>query len=619
MKKKFLTFLFAICLIIPCAFMLSACGKEPDKEPVSVTVEFTMSTVNGLSPEVWDIDESTHTYKTTHMNAFVWHKYMFEVTATTATGDSTQLQEVTENNPMGYKIDTNMPETDGLLPVGTYTYRLYCEEFDNGEYKAEACESETYTIIVEKEPIELKGYEWEYDTSDNTYIGDSISVRLNLQTYWQDSYIDMESAGITNFRYIEEEPYTLSATDVGKYTAKIEYDADTANFDYGDKLPEKTFEWEIKKADPKDWIGGNLFGYSEPVQLDYIGQEFEMYVATNELDFNPAGITITGFEGDYKVSKPGKYTCKPIFSQTDTKNFEILNADDFVIEWEVLPIVINPENLLWNYNEYTDFTYDPNQVEPYNVALDGSAYEGCYFDYEIDLSNNITNSAKDAGIYTAKAILKFEEGYEDYYVLEEELQPCVWEIKKQTLYLDSIQWWITQDGIALNEVNNYIIYNGNVTEAILPTEMSYPFEIVRYETYDKNQQLITKDIVEPGTYTTKVIITYDENNYVINDETPLTYEWEIKKDEYGECLFWYYVQMDSSNNTLTTTRFETPETLVLSEAGNYFLIGFTTHSGEPYEELNIQLSIDDGNTYVDELTITETGTYTIKIKITGQD
>ena len=36
MKKKFLTFLFAICLILPCAFMLTACGKNPPDEPISL-------------------------------------------------------------------------------------------------------------------------------------------------------------------------------------------------------------------------------------------------------------------------------------------------------------------------------------------------------------------------------------------------------------------------------------------------------------------------------------------------------------------------------------------------------------------------------------------------------
>ena len=30
MKKKFLSFVLAICLILPCAFALSACGKNPE-------------------------------------------------------------------------------------------------------------------------------------------------------------------------------------------------------------------------------------------------------------------------------------------------------------------------------------------------------------------------------------------------------------------------------------------------------------------------------------------------------------------------------------------------------------------------------------------------------------
>lgn len=33
MKKKFLTFLFAVCLMLPCAFILTACGNTPDDPP----------------------------------------------------------------------------------------------------------------------------------------------------------------------------------------------------------------------------------------------------------------------------------------------------------------------------------------------------------------------------------------------------------------------------------------------------------------------------------------------------------------------------------------------------------------------------------------------------------
>lgn len=59
MKKKFLSFIFAICLIIPCMFALSACGKDDDKltkaqylamlESVSTAFE---SYIENAEPEV---------------------------------------------------------------------------------------------------------------------------------------------------------------------------------------------------------------------------------------------------------------------------------------------------------------------------------------------------------------------------------------------------------------------------------------------------------------------------------------------------------------------------------------------------------------------------------------
>ena len=169
---------------------------------------------------------------------------------------------------------------------------------------------------------------------------------------------------------------------------------------------------------------------------------------------------------------------------------------------------------------------------------------------------------------------------------------------------------------------NYITYNEKPINAILSTQHTeYPFEIVKYETFDENQQLLTGDIVEPGKYTTTATITYDENNIEI-DLSKLTYKWSIDKEsytKYGEFLFWYVMQYDSDDKIVTSEQEKAPETLTFSANGNYFLIGFTTYVGEPYSQLNIELSIDDGNTYVEELKITEAGTYTIKVRVTGQD
>ena len=41
MKKKLLSFVLAICLILPCAFALSACGKNPESGgPVCLGAKF---------------------------------------------------------------------------------------------------------------------------------------------------------------------------------------------------------------------------------------------------------------------------------------------------------------------------------------------------------------------------------------------------------------------------------------------------------------------------------------------------------------------------------------------------------------------------------------------------
>ena len=168
MKKKILMFLMATCFMIPCAFLLSACGGNGDKKPseenaMPVTISF------GLSPnwqfgEDWTIDSSTNTYTTTYGSCY-WDEYMFNVVATTAEGNTKTMYEATESNPMGYKVDTNLPaegtyNSNRGIPAGTYTYRLYIEDFNNGYYKAEACSSPTYTIVVNKKVVDCSDVKW---------------------------------------------------------------------------------------------------------------------------------------------------------------------------------------------------------------------------------------------------------------------------------------------------------------------------------------------------------------------------------------------------------------------------------------------------------------------------
>ena len=73
MKKKILTFMLSLCFILPCAFLFSACGKEPDKEAVSVTIDFSFNQdhyATFTESEYWEVDETTNTFTTTYMYGF---------------------------------------------------------------------------------------------------------------------------------------------------------------------------------------------------------------------------------------------------------------------------------------------------------------------------------------------------------------------------------------------------------------------------------------------------------------------------------------------------------------------------------------------------------------------
>lgn len=49
MKKKILSLIFAICLILPCAFIFSACDDKPEPIMHTVTFVYDNGTENNIS------------------------------------------------------------------------------------------------------------------------------------------------------------------------------------------------------------------------------------------------------------------------------------------------------------------------------------------------------------------------------------------------------------------------------------------------------------------------------------------------------------------------------------------------------------------------------------------
>ncbi len=565
MKKKFLTFLLAICFILPCGIALTACGQDPDEpspeNAVSVTIDFAMDDDYNFG-EYWDIEESTHTYKTTYLNSFEWDTYMFDVVATTANGDSKQLQEVTESNPMGFKVDTNMPDTDGHIPVGTYTYRLYCEDFNNGYYKADACSSEIYTIIVEKETIRLENNEWVYNTNPHTYNGSPISVGFQggMQAYWGESSVMLEDVGITNFRMVEDDNYTCEAINAGNYTAKVEYEADTINFNYIGELPEKTFNWTIEKANIMNWLDMNSLWSTG----DYEYQEWQTWTVEfleGNLDEN-LPLTFQGLGGTYSAKEPGTYTCWPIFEQTDTRNYTLVSdyAEQLKHTWKISKgkITLDEYSVYMN-NGYLEYTGEPITITPFTTE-----------NLIIDHCDNTTQTIP--GDYTVRVYLKVADPTH-YEISGKDYVDIPWRIAPKIIYVGAPNqgfWHYNETNGIYNEPQNMsefysapehiqatVVFDG-FDAGVLPKNVGtydYTITCVADEYYrisdpqdPNNEGLTTLTItgfveIEPGYATEEITITWSYND---GEKCALDAEQDWNKSFYLGTTFSIMAEFDES-------------------------------------------------------------------------
>ncbi|MBQ4078007.1 hypothetical protein IJD15_02365 [bacterium] len=619
MKKKILTFIFALSLIIPCGIMLTACGKDPNEpspnNAVSVTIDFILDEDFQFGDQ-WSVDEATNTYTTTYLNGFVWgSSYMFEVVATTENGDTRHLYEVTEQNTAGYKVETNMPDTNGRLPVGTYTYKLYCESFNNGIYKTEACESETYTIIIEKEPIELEGG-WQYN-GGNSYHGDYISVDLNLMARWQNSQISLEDVGITNLSYVDEAPYTRRQKNVGDYTAKVEYEADTANFNYiGDGLPEKEFEWSIEKGNVQSLMGLIWNSYqNDTFEFEYGTQVTPIY-SLEELSQNLDDqniITLTGLKvngvlvDSYPLtfSNVGTYTVTPVIVQNDTENYEVVDYEsaEYSRTWTITKKKFNASDFTWSSDNIQPYTGWPQTVR-FNYP--DSAAECLNIQPVIDIDNNITNEATNAGTYTAKITYTCPENYEIIGTIPVEY---VWTIPKAELTFENASWHF--DFSEKTQIPYHQSYS------LRPQVRSVGFPVT-YTHYDSQRQEVSVGYLECGTYKTVATVDYDTNNYYLEDTSKLEFEWSVVKGDY--VINWadwkYYSDINTNEITIEGNNI----TLQTLSSGKYhiYLDLMTT----PF--FSFKYSFDGGQTFVEQgiapnVDAAVAGNYTITIVIEELD
>ena len=219
MKKKIFMFVMAFTIILPAAFLLSACGDKKDPPKVTET---------GISVYI-DEAEVNEQFNTIDV------RY----------GDYTDISELINDKlkvVVNYsnKTSNNLPYGEGGFAISGLPQNLNANEEGYNLTLSYKNFSQDLVLVIRKASIDISNISWNYSSSEPfTYDGKEKTVAvINLPD------------GVTIKNYTG----TTSATNAGTYTAGVELEFDSANY-YLSGEPQE-LEWKIEKA--QNTISGTL-------------------------------------------------------------------------------------------------------------------------------------------------------------------------------------------------------------------------------------------------------------------------------------------------------------------------------------------------------------------------
>ena len=183
----------------------------------------------------------------------------------------------------------------------------------------------------------------------------------------------------------------------------------------------------------------------------------------------------------------------------------------------------------------------------------------------------------NAGSYLAEAVLKYRD--KDNY--EEPVMPeCRWRIEKRVIDVSAVRWDYDESSL--------MVYDGKPKTVRL---IGVPKEIeVIY---------IDNSKINAGTYTARARLSYDSNNYEV-DEIP-DLRWTVEKASYNtDSVRWTYdkpFEFDGKSKTISLTGL--PSSIDVryrdnkaSNIGTYTAKAYLTYDNENYLEPEVDTTID---------------------------
>lgn len=589
MKKKIFMFVMAFAIILPAAFLLSACGEknnQPEVTETGISVYIDGAEVNENFNTI-DInygDDYTDISEMINSKLSVVVNYSDETTNSLIYGDGgyaiSGLPQNLNANEQGYNLTLTYKNFNKELilvihkanidftNVGWNYYEPYT--YDGKERTVELINiPDNVEVTYENNKATKAGTynatatinfdETNYNIINNdTFIINNDTLVLTQQWTINKAQIDMWGV---RWDYSATQPYTYDGnerevklinlpegisvnyennakTNAGTYNAIVTLIYDTNNYELSNVNFNETIEWTINKqqVNKPNKLSSRLF---------YSGQE-QTGVNYNAQDKD----VLFTVSGNATATNAGEYSAT--FALIDTNNYEWNDesTNNVVIKWEIEKVPLYFSGTSWDYNSYEPFIYDGEEKTVSIINLP----EG------VTIKNYTgTTSATNAGTYTAGV----EFNYDDVnYYLSGEPQELEWKIEK-----------------AQNTISGELAFEGITYGETLgePSGVTALYGEITYKYYDSEKQEIEKPI-NVGTYYVKGFSVGDNN-------------WIAQETEYKQ----FYI----SRNYISD-----PE--LVRNSFIYTGSAFTPELVEEIDESIVEMSGDLSGTDIGNYTITFT-------------
>ena len=278
---------------------------------------------------------------------------------------------------------------------------------------------------------------------------------------------------------------------------------------------------------------------SEPVKLHINKANIDMssvrWVEQDDMVYNgePKRVWVEGLpegmEATYSgnmATEAGTYTASFSFD-IDRENFNVppVVKDH---QWTIKKATYDMSNVRWNYSGAFGYTGEEHKVELMGLP------EGVTASYE-------GNTASDAGVYTAKAVLSYDTVN---YEKPSDVTPCTWEIRKLAVDPSKLEWSSYED----------YVYDGS-PKSVRITNLPEGIDVE----YSGAQETAA------GKYLARARLL---GNYCMSG--PAEYEWEIKKACYDMSGAVWPIQTvyTYNGNKRSMTLSGVPEELSVRYSGN---------------------------------------------------